>query len=85
MSWQLSTKTRLVIHQEFIFEERLLQFRQQVDDLRKFSSDVLFHVAVHPLTEFSGGTPLPPLPEMPPLPDKLQKPRQNFTNDPSAE
>ena len=30
MSWQTTAKRRLVIHQEFIFEERLLHFRQQV-------------------------------------------------------
>ena len=82
---QTTAKRRLVIHQEFIFEERLLHFRQQAAELLAFSSDVLFHVAAHPMTAFSDGKPFPPLPEMPPLPDRLQKPRQNFTTDPSTQ
>ena len=82
---QTTAKRRLAIHQEFIFEDDYLQFRQQVNEFLNFSTDVFVHVASHPLTEYPGGAPFPPLPEMPPLPAKLEKPRQNFTSDSSPQ
>ena len=79
---QTTAKTRLAIHQEFIFEERISELITWINSLNVFCSDILFHVSAHPLTEFSNGTPFPPLPEMPKLPIKLEKPRANFTADP---
>jgi hypothetical protein len=78
---QTTAKNGIVLHVETISEREILTLSQKIDEFIGYASDVEFHVSAHPLTEFSGGTPFPPLPQKPQLPDRLQKPRQRLTDD----
>ena len=73
---QTAAKTRIVIHRENVTLEAIIIFLNRISDFMKFCSDLEFHVAATSLKVIALSKPLPPLPQMPLLPDRLQKPRQ---------
>jgi hypothetical protein len=73
---QVSAKTALSWHEEYLPVDRIIELDRQFADFISFASGIELHLYAALKVETRREPPLPPLPQMPPLPDRMVKPRR---------
>jgi hypothetical protein len=73
---QISAKTALAWHEEYLTVSRITMLDGQVADFISFASGIELRLYAALKVATRRKQPLPPLPQMPPLPDRMVKPRR---------